>query len=281
MNNKKYGQLYICPGPIGNLSDITLRVLETLKSVSVVASEDTRLTRKLLSNYKIKANLVSYYDKGFASFKEEYIIRLLKEGNDVALISGAGMPLVCDPGYNLIRRCYEENIQVVALPGPTAFIVAVVVSGLRPYPFLFMGFLPSKSTLRKKLLEKLCCLPYTLVFYEVPHRLLRSLRNMRDILGDRKICLARELTKVYEEIIRGDITQMIAHFEEQKPRGEFTIVLEGAREEEVLPVAGDVIKAEIEALCQEGMALKEAMRKVAQKRKMARREIYRIYHDSK
>jgi len=220
------GILYPVGTPIGNLKDISLRALEALKKVSLIAAEDTRHTRKLLSHYDIHTSLTSFYEHNQLR-KIPYLIRKLKAGEDIALVSKAGMPGISDPGYHLIKEAVKEGIEVVPIPGPTALTLGLVASGLPTQSFVFEGFLGREKVEWLKKLNRLREEERTIVIYEAPHRIKKILPEIRKILGDRQIAVARELTKKFEEIIRGKISEVEAIFEEKEPRGEFTLVIEG------------------------------------------------------
>ena len=216
--------LYIVSTPIGNLKDITLRAIEVLKSVDLIACEDTRHTKILLDHYAIKKPLTSYFQHNrFA--KGEYLLRLLKEGKDIALVSDAGTPGILDPGHNLINLAIKNNIPITAIPGPTAFINALVLSGKPAHNFIFQGFLPRGPLARKNRLKELAKLKATVVFYESCHRILKTLQDIQDILGDREIVCARELTKKFEEIKRASARDILQALKKEKPRGEFVLVI--------------------------------------------------------
>ena len=216
--------LYIVSTPIGNLKDITLRALEVLKSVDLIAAEDTRHTKILTSHYDIKATLTSYFEHNKIT-KGDYLIRLLKEGKDVALVSDAGTPGISDPGAHIIGLAIKNAIPVVGIPGPTALVLGLVVSGAPTDKFVFEGFLPAKSTARKKRLSQFKDEKRTVIFYESPHRILRTLYDILGTLGDIRISVMRELTKKFEEILRDKVSVLINNFERARPRGEFLVVL--------------------------------------------------------
>ena len=220
------GILYPVGTPIGNLKDISLRALEALKKVSLIAAEDTRHTRKLLSHYDVHTSSTSFYEHNQLR-KIPYLIRKLKTGEDIALVSKAGMPGISDPGYHLIKEAVKEGIEVVPIPGPTALTLGLVASGLPTQSFVFEGFLGREKVEWLKKLNRLREEERTIVIYEAPHRIKKILPEIRKILGDRQIAVARELTKKFEEIIRGKISEVEAIFEEKEPRGEFTLVIEG------------------------------------------------------
>lgn len=215
--------LSIVATPIGNLEDITLRALRTLREADFIVAEDTRHSKILLNKYEIKMPLLSFHSH---SSEEELqrLLNFLREGKNLALISDAGTPGISDPGYKLIKAAIENAIPLTAIPGPNAVITAVVISGLPCHRFLYLGYLPLKKG-RKKLIASLCDLPYTIVFYEAPHRLIRTLQEMHALVGERAVSVCREMTKVFEEVARGNFETVIHHFENKKPRGEFTIVL--------------------------------------------------------
>lgn len=219
-----HGALYIVATPIGNLKDITLRAVDVLKQVDLIACEDTRHTKKLTSHYNINTFLTSYFEHNKLK-KAKYIIGLLKEGKSVALVSDAGTPGISDPGYRLIKDAIENNINVTVIPGPSAIISSLVVSGLPTDRFVFEGFLSNKSAARRKRLEILKHVKRTIIFYESPHRLIKCLNDMLDIFGNITAVCTRELTKKFEEIKRAPLKELISHFQEKKPKGEFVILV--------------------------------------------------------
>jgi 16S rRNA (cytidine1402-2'-O)-methyltransferase len=216
-------KLYLVSTPIGNLGDITLRAIEVLSAVEIIACEDTRKTGLLLQRLKIvhKPQLLSYYEENEQG-RIPQIINFLKEGKNVALVSNAGTPTVSDPGYKLVRECLIQGILVEAIPGASAVLTALIVSGLPTDKFLFLGFLPKKEGKRKKILESIP-LKTTIIFFESPFRLLKSLKELKEIFGDMEIVICRELTKIYEEVRKEKINQSISYFEKTKPKGEFTL----------------------------------------------------------
>ena len=224
--NKDDGTLYICGTPIGNLEDITLRVIKILKEVKFIAAEDTRHTKKLLDHYQINTKVTSYYE--YNKFKKApYLVEILKNGQDIALVSDAGMPGISDPGYVLINLALKNNIKLIPVPGVSALITALVVSGLPTDKFVFEGFLPRKIKERKKYFKSIENEERTIIFYEAPHRLKKALKDMLEILGDRKIVIARELTKKYEEIIRGNLIQVLSEINTREIKGEITLIVQG------------------------------------------------------
>lgn len=216
--------LYIVATPIGNLKDITLRAIEVLKSVDLIACEDTRHTKILLENYGITTPTTSFFQHNRFT-KGDYLLKLLKEGKNIALVSDAGMPGVLDPGYNLINLVIQNNIDLTVIPGPAALINALVLSGKPAHQFIFEGFLPNKSQSRKNRLAKLIELEYTIICYESCHRILDALADMSAVLGDKEVVVARELTKKFEEVKRGSSQELLEYFQAQKPRGEFVIII--------------------------------------------------------
>ena len=264
--------LYIVATPIGNLEDISRRALRILREVKLIAAEDTRKTKRLLTTYDIKTPMTSYHEHNKRS-KLDHILGYLKDG-DVALVSEAGMPGISDPGYELIVAANQQGIPVVPVPGPSAVITALVVSGLPSDRFLYIGFLPRKANARQHLLESVANEYGTIVALESPHRLLAALNDLMLILGDRRIAVCRELTKVHEEVFRGTINQAIKHFTE--PRGEFTLVIEGKREKNKPQLTEDV-KKQLHYMYLSGATAKEAIAKVAGETGLSRKELYRAW----
>ena len=222
------GKLFVVSTPIGNLQDITFRAIETLKAVGLIACEDTRHTKKLLSHYSINTPTTSYFEYNKIQ-KGEYLLKLLREGKDIALVSDSGTPGISDPGFNIIRLAIENQIPVTVIPGPSAIIAGLVLSGLPTDSFVFEGFLSPKPGKRRNELKALGQEKRTIVFYESPHRLLKALKDILDIMGDRDIAICREVTKVFEEAIRSKVSKVIEHFTKIEPRGEFIIVIKGER----------------------------------------------------
>ncbi|TJX13203.1 16S rRNA (cytidine(1402)-2'-O)-methyltransferase [Tissierella creatinini] len=266
----EYGKLYICPTPIGNLEDITLRTLRVLGEVDLIACEDTRHSLRLLNHYEIKKPLTSYHEHNIKQ-KGPELIRNLKEGKSIAIISDAGMPGISDPGQDIIRLAIDEKIDLVVLPGPTASITALVASGLNTDKFVFEGFIPSKKRDRIKALEDLEKERRTIIFYEAPHRVKESLSDMLNVLGNRRIAIGRELTKHYEEIFRGTFNQALDRFSEGQVKGEFVIIVEGNSFEEILEI--DIIK-ELTKQIENGLTKKEAVKAVSEKYKLSKNEVY-------
>lgn len=273
------GKLFLCPTPIGNLDDITLRTLNVLKSVDLIAAEDTRVSIKLLNHFSIQKPLTSYYEHNKRE-KGSYLLEKLLNGETIAIITDAGMPGISDPGEDLVRLCIQNGIPVEALPGPCAFATALVASGLPTGRFAFEGFL---TTNRKNRLEHLQAIredTRTLIFYEAPHKLLSTLKDMEQVLGDRSIVLARELTKKYEEYRRTTLSAAIAHYCKTPPKGEFVLILQGADAEECrarqmaeLPSCEELLRIYAKG----DLRAKELTKKVAEELKIPRREVYDTY----
>ena len=226
---RNYGKLYIVSTPIGNMKDITFRAVEVLKQVSLIAAEDTRRAKKLLAHYKITTSLISYFDHNKIS-RADFLLRRLKEGKDVALISDAGTPIISDPGFYLAELAIKEGIDLIPIPGACALLSALVVSGAPPDRFVFEGYLPRKSKKRERRLEMIAREERTVILYEAPHRLLRTLEDLLRFLGDRKIALCRELTKRFEEVRREEISKLIEDLANKKVRGELVLVISGKEE---------------------------------------------------
>ncbi len=273
------GKLYICGTPIGNLGDITIRALETLKAVDLIAAEDTRNTLKLLNHFEIKAPLTSYHEHNRVQ-KGEYILSELLAGKDIALVSDAGMPVISDPGEDLVKLCIKNNIEIVTVCGPTAFTTALVSSGISGRRFAFEGFLPVPKKERRERLSQIENDTRTLIFYEAPHKLMATLSDLHNALGNRNIAVCRELTKKFEEFYRGDIESAIAHFTETPPKGEFVLVVKGADSEDILKKERANLPSPIELLKawqNDTLYGKALVKAVAEELKMPKREVYEIY----
>lgn len=275
------GILYLVATPIGNLEDITLRALRILKEVALIAAEDTRTARHLLSHFGIATPVTSYFEHNKLE-KIENILQALNRG-DVALISEAGMPGLSDPGYELVRAALEHSVRVVPVPGPSALTTALVASGLPTDQFVYLGFLPRQKSTRRKLLQSVANEPRTIIAYEAPHRICDALDDIAATLGDRPISVARELTKLYEEFFRGRVNEARTHFEEQEPRGEFTLVIAGWSSEPGIPDStldsswddARILEA-VRDLLATGLARTEAVKRVAKASGRARREVYQL-----
>ena len=265
------GHLYIVGTPIGNTQDITIRAIETLKTVDLIACEDTRHTKIILDKYDIRTPTTSYHKFNIKT-KTVYIINKIKMGKKVALVSDAGMPGISDPGQELVRSAASENIKVEVVPGASALISALSVSGLKTDRFAFEGFLPAKPSSRKEFLQALANEERTIVLYEAPHRILKVLEELKENFGDRNICIARELTKKYEEVSRGKITELIKKFSLSRPRGEFVIVIEGEKRIDKVQVDPEMLVRDLAAA---GISKSKAVKIVASRLKVPKNELYR------
>ncbi len=264
--------LYVVATPIGNLEDISQRALRTLREVELIAAEDTRKTRRLLATYDIKTAMTSFHEQSKPA-KLNYILERLESG-DVALVSEAGTPGISDPGYELIVSAARRGIPVVPIPGPSAIIAALVVSGLPTNRFTYIGFLPRKAGERRRYLKSVAADPGTIVALEAPHRLKAALEDIISVLGDRRLAVCRQLTKIHEEVFRGTVGQALEHF--VKPRGEFTLVIEGSQEK-VKPQLTPEIEQRLEQDKATGATAKEAVARLAQETGLSRRELYRAW----
>lgn len=276
----KKGTLYICATPIGNLEDITLRVLNTLKTVDLIAAEDTRNSMKLLSHFDIKTKLTSYHEHNKIA-KAKVLIKELESGKNVALISDAGTPAISDPGFELVKLCVENNINVTSLPGAVAFVTALTISGLKTDRICFEAFLPKDKKRRESILKLLNDEERTTIFYEAPHHLLSTLKEMaKYVEKDRKIAVVKELTKKFENVFRESIENVIANYEENPPKGEFVILVSGKdyeirRQEEIENYNKISIKDHYLSYIEKGNNKKEAMKLVAKDRGVAKNIIYK------
>ena len=268
--------VYLIPTPIGNLDDITLRAINTLKEVEVVFSEDTRVTGLLLQHLDIKKKLISNHEFNEQENNEK-MLEILSEGKNVGIVTDRGTPIISDPGYGLVRCAIENNYNVVGLPGPTALIPALITSGINPTPFLFYGFLNSKESKRIKELEDLKKQTATIIFYESPHRIEKTLTNMKDILGNRKISISREISKRYEEIIRGNLSDVLNEFVNIK--GEFVVIVEGNTES--VDYTQISIIEHVNSFIKEGKSVNDAIKAVAKDRGINKKDVYNEYHQIK
>ena len=263
--------LYLVPTPIGNLEDITFRALNVLKEVEVIFSEDTRVTGLLLNHFELKKKLIALHEHN-ENIKKEEVLNYLKNNRSVAIVTDRGTPIISDPGYKTVKYIIENNYNVVALPGACAFVPALISSGLSPDQFLFCGFLNSKKSKREEELKKLNKIPYTIILYEAPHRIKDTIDSILNIFGDRQICLAREISKKFESIYRGKVSDI--KFDINDTKGEFVIVIEGCNE--VLTNIDPIIQ--VENYINEGLEVMEAIKKVAKEQKIPKGEIYKEYH---
>ncbi len=264
--------LYVVATPIGNLEDVSLRALRVLREVTLIAAEDTRRTKKLLAAYNIGTPMTSYHERNKLS-KMAYVLRSLEEG-DVALVADAGMPGIADPGRELIIAANERGIPVVPVPGPSAVITALAVSGLDTARFTCIGFLPHRARERRRVLEGVAGEQGTIVALETPHRLAAALKDIQQVLGERRLAVCRELTKLYEEVFRGTVSRAIEHFTE--PRGEFTLVIEGRGELEK-PRLTEAVRAELGAMRRAGLTAREAVARLAAETGLSKKELYRAW----
>jgi 16S rRNA (cytidine1402-2'-O)-methyltransferase len=264
--------LYVVATPIGNLEDISLRAVRVLREVKLIAAEDTRKTKRLLARYDIRTPLTSYFEHNKLAKLDELLGRL--ESGDIALVSEAGMPGISDPGYELIAAAARRDIPVVPVPGPSAITTALAVSGLPTDRFLYIGFLPGRAPSRRRLLGSVAGEPGTIIALEAPHRLVASLEDILAVLGDRRIAVCRELTKLHEEVFRGTVAEAVVHF--SQPRGEFTLVIEGKVTADRPEVTGDVEK-QLHRLYLAGTGAREAVAAVAGATGLPRRELYRTW----
>jgi 16S rRNA (cytidine1402-2'-O)-methyltransferase len=264
--------LYVVATPIGNLEDISLRALRTLREVKLIAAEDTRRTKRLLNKYGITTPLTSFHEYTKAP-KISRILEHLEQG-DIALVSEAGMPGISDPGYEIVTAAIQREIPVVPIPGPSVVTAALAVSGLPTDRFTCLGFLPSRESSRRRLLKSIAGEPSTLVIFEAPHRLTASMTDMLAILGDRKLAVCRELTKLHEEVFRGSISQALEYF--TRPKGEFTLVIEGKRAKEK-PQLTDDIEQWLKQMRRSGLPAREAIAKVAGETRLSKKELYQAW----
>lgn len=272
-----FGTLYLVPTPIGNLQDMTFRAIQTLKEVDVIAAEDTRNTGLLLKHFEIETRQTSFHEHN-AHEKIPVLIDWLKSGQSIAQVSDAGLPSISDPGHDLIKVAIEENIPVVALPGASAGITALIASGLAPQPHIFYGFLPRKAGQQKDFFQEKRAYPETQIFYESPYRVADTLENMLSVYGNRQVTIVRELTKIYEEYQRGSITEVLDYLKENPLKGECLIIVAGVGEEE-LPSADKVdLKAEVEKEIAMGRKPNQAIKEVAKRYQLKKQEVYDLYH---
>lgn len=275
------GKIYLVATPIGNLSDISMRAIETLKNVDIIACEDTRNTIRLLNHFEIKGHLTSYHE--YNKIDKAYeLCEKVKEGNNIAFVSDAGMPAISDPGYELVDIAYKEGLEVTVVPGASAVVSALAISGISSRRFAFEGFLPADKNEKKEILTELSQESRTLILYEAPHRLLKTLKELFEYMGDRNIAIVREITKLHEEVLKGKLSDIIADYESEKIaiRGEYVLVIEGKsllekREERQKSFEEISIREHYEKYIAEGMDKKEAMKAVAKDRGIQKRDVYK------
>ncbi len=274
----KPGTLYLVATPIGNLEDITFRAVRTLQEVNLIACEDTRHTRTLLDRYGIRTALLSYHEHNEHRRAPELVGRLA-EGESVALVSDAGTPVLSDPGYAVLQLAIQHGIPVVPIPGPSAITAALAVSGLPPDRFFFCGFLPRRSAERRRILAELAPLPWTLVVFEAPHRIGSALADIRAVLGNRRLAVVRELTKRFEEVIRGSAEDVMTQVRDSPLRGELTVVIEGAGQDQVTATPLPDVTAHLKQLLAEGNSAKDAAKVVAATHRLPKRTVYQLALD--
>lgn len=269
---EKNGKLYLVATPIGNLEDMTFRAVNILQVVDLIYAEDTRVSMKLLKHYDISTHMLSYHEHNKVE-KSEEIIGLINDGKSVALISDAGYPIVSDPGYLVVQKAIDEDIDIIAIPGASALLHGLVVSGLRPHPFMFYGFLDAKKSKRTKELWALKSHSETMIFYESPHRIEKTLQDMLEVFGNRNVVIARELTKRYEEIIRGRLEDVV---DVGPLKGEIVLLVEGAIE---VALETDLsMVEEVNMLIKNNFTVKDAIKQVAKNRNVPKNEVYQKYH---
>lgn len=279
MSQKSYKEknnaLYLVPTPIGNMSDITNRALDILNMSDIILCEDTRVTGQLLSFYNIKKKLICSNEQTEKNLKEE-VANFLDKGLNIALVTDRGTPIISDPGYNIVEYLIKKDYNVIGLPGATAFVPALIASGIDPQPFLFYGFLNSKPAKRKKELELLESFKYTMIFYEAPHRIIQMLNTLKEVFGNRKISVSREISKLYEEIYRGSIDEVLKELSSVSIKGEFVVVVEGNKKED--DYSDMTINDHVNMYIEDGYSEKEALKLVAKDRGVKKSEIYKYYH---
>lgn len=281
MINLTKGILYLVATPIGNLEDITLRALNVLKSVDIVLAEDTRKTLKLLNHFEISKKLISFYRHN-EGVKQDYVLSLLNDGKNLALVSDAGTPGISDPGEDLVKACIENNITIIPIPGAVAFIQGLICSGFDTTRFVFEGFLPMNKRGRKQHLEQLKDEKRTMIFYEAPHKLKYTINDLIDAFGEsRKVVLARELTKIHEEFLRMTLKEAKEYYEENDIKGEFVVLVEGKEQDNFEEAVTDSIEDLMEKYLNEGLDKKEAMKKVAKDKNITKSEVYKYLINNK
>ena len=274
MENEVQGELYIVATPIGNLEDITLRAIKILKQIDLVAAEDTRHTLKLLNHLEISKPLISYHRHN-EEVKSDILIEELKKGKKIALVSDAGTPGICDPGEEIIKRCIENDINVIPIPGACAMINALICSGIDTKEFTFLGFLPLNKKNRKLKLEEIKNMNKTIILYEAPHKLLKTLQDLKEILKERKVVVAREITKIHEEFIRKDLNELIEMAKDIK--GEIIIIIEANKEEKEKDINKLSLEEHYEFYQNKGLDKKEIIKKIAKDRNVNKNEIYKQF----
>ena len=275
-----YGKLYLVATPIGNLDDMSIRMVNTLKEVDRIAAEDTRNTGLLLKHFGIETKQISFHEHN-AKEKIPVLLDMLQSGSDIAQVSDAGLPSISDPGHDLVQAALEAGITVVPIPGPSAGITALIASGLAPQPHIFYGFLPRKAGQQKEFFTSKKSYPETQIFYESPHRVRATLENMLAVYGDRQVVLVRELTKIHEEYQRGLISELLDYTAEHPPKGECLLIIAGAAEDAPQEISQEQILAEIDLLVEAGSKKNQAIKEVAKKYGRNKSELYAVYHENK
>lgn len=273
---KNENALYLIPTPIGNLDDITIRSLKLLREVDILLCEDTRVTGSLLKKYDIKQKLISCHEYNEDSIKYD-VVKYIQDGLKVGLVTDQGSPIISDPGFRVVQEVIDNGYSVIGLPGATAFVPALISSGIAPSKFLFYGFLNSKNSKQKQELGSLKLYPYTMIFYEAPHRIINTLENMRKIFGNRHISLSREISKLYEEIYRGTIDEVLGNFD--KLKGEFVLIVEGNTEQ--VDFSDIDIISHVKLYLDDGLSEMDAFKKVAKERGISKSIVYKEYNDFK
>lgn len=278
--NNSNGKLYLVPTPIGNLEDMTYRSISTLKEVDLIASEDTRNTQKLLNHFTIKTNQVSLHEHNYKERIPELLNKLLS-GHSIAQVSDAGMPSISDPGHELVVECIKENIDVIALPGATAGVTSLIASGASPQPFMFFGFLPKKQSEIKKVLNDYLKLDMTFIFYESPHRITKTLTYLSDIFSQNNYCVvARELTKIHEEYLRGSILEVLNYLNNNSIKGEICLIIENKTQSNNYNLDHLTLVEQVDYLINhENLSSKDAIKKVAQQNNLRKQDVYQKYHN--
>ena len=266
--------LYLVPTPIGNMEDMTFRAIKVLKEVDAIFSEDTRVTKNLLNYFEINNKLISLHDHNEDIVKES-VLTYLNEGKSIAIVTDRGTPIISDPGYKTVKYVSDKGFRVVGLPGACAFVPALIMSGIEPQPFTFYGFLDSKVEKKRKELEKLKFIENSIIFYEAPHRILKTMEMILEIFGDRYVSLSREISKKYESVYRGNISDLLPTLEDIK--GEFVVVVSGFRND-IIDNEDLTVVEQIEFYISNGMATMEAIKNVAKERNMKKNDVYALYH---
>ncbi|MDT2659922.1 16S rRNA (cytidine(1402)-2'-O)-methyltransferase [Enterococcus hulanensis] len=275
---QQVGTLYLVPTPIGNLEDMTIRAVKTLQTVDLIASEDTRNTQKLLNHFEVKVPQKSLHEHNYNERIPE-LLDFLESGKSIAQVSDAGMPSISDPGHELVVACIEKDIPVVSLPGATAGMTALIASGLLPQPFFFYGFLQRKRSVQKKELDELKGQQATLIFYESPHRIKETLKNILEVFGNREVVICRELTKLYEEYLRGTTEELIEYLSEHSLKGECCLLVSGATETAEEEIFTGTLKEQVEEMISGGTSSKEAIKSVAKRHGLKKQDVYKEYHE--